>query len=435
MTTTRGAAFWMVDGLKGGRVRAHLKDISTLMEDLDGGARRRRLLTEQLNHAVAQVPYYRRINHWTALTDFPVVNKGTILDNAEEMIANGIDRRRLHVASTSGSTGTPFRVLQDKRKRRRVTAETLYWGALAGYDLGVPLYHLRIWTGRNRISRTSQLLRNLVPVDVTSMQSSEMLDLLTHAGERRKRISVISYSSALADIAREAQRKNLRIPRQTIASIIGQSEALAPSVRASLNQAFGCEPVARYGLEELGIVAQQLQNKEQDYLVNRATQYVEILKEDSDTPAEPGQIGRIVVTELFNRAQPMIRYDTGDLGAFAVTSGGEADEKRIARLEGRMLDRIFDAEDRPLSPLVMYAVWWRYPEINQYQLVQRGRADYQLRLNIDGEFSRTDEIVADLKRHLGREAAISIERTNEQFVLSSGKRRSVVSMYKPGAIN
>lgn len=33
---------------------------------------------------------------------------------------------------------------------------------------------------------------------------------------------------------------------------------------------------------------------------------------DSDEPAEPGELGRIVITDLFNYAFPILRYDNGD---------------------------------------------------------------------------------------------------------------------------
>ena len=38
---------------------------------------------------------------------------------------------------------------------------------------------------------------------------------------------------------------------------------------------------------------------------------------DSDEPVEEGEVGRLVITDLFNYAFPMIRYDTGDLGIMA----------------------------------------------------------------------------------------------------------------------
>lgn len=36
------------------------------------------------------------------------------------------------------------------------------------------------------------------------------------------------------------------------------------------------------------------------------------LKMDSDEPAEDGELGRIVITDLYNYAFPILRYDNGD---------------------------------------------------------------------------------------------------------------------------
>lgn len=35
---------------------------------------------------------------------------------------------------------------------------------------------------------------------------------------------------------------------------------------------------------------------------------------NSDEPAEPGELGRLVVTDYYNKTFPMVRYDTGDTG-------------------------------------------------------------------------------------------------------------------------
>lgn len=48
-----------------------------------------------------------------------------------------------------------------------------------------------------------------------------------------------------------------------------------------------------------------LQNeKDEGYRIDTETYYYEILKMDSDEPAEPGELGRIVITDLFNYAFP-----------------------------------------------------------------------------------------------------------------------------------
>jgi phenylacetate-CoA ligase len=47
--------------------------------------------------------------------------------------------------------------------------------------------------------------------------------------------------------------------------------------------------------------------------VNAETLFVEIL-DDNNNVLPYGQEGRIVITSLFNKAHPFIRYDIGDVG-------------------------------------------------------------------------------------------------------------------------
>ena len=80
---------------------------------------------------------------------------------------------------------------------------------------------------------------------------------------------------------------------------------------ALLEKQFGCPVRAWYSNEENGIMG--LQNeKDEGYRIDTETYYYEILKMDSDEPAEPGELGRIVITDLFNYAFPILRYDNGD---------------------------------------------------------------------------------------------------------------------------
>ena len=66
-------------------------------------------------HAIEQTDFYKDYK----ITDsFPVVNKTTIMDNYEAHLAKNGFELPLHKSSTSGSTGTPFTVLQDAKKRK-----------------------------------------------------------------------------------------------------------------------------------------------------------------------------------------------------------------------------------------------------------------------------------------------------------------------------
>lgn len=99
-------------------------------------------------------------------------------------------------------------------------------------------------------------------------------------------------------------------------AIIPISETMPEPVRRTLEKQFNCPVRAWYSNEENGIMG--LQNREDEgYHIDTETYYYEILKMDSDEPAEPGELGRIVITDLFNYAFPILRYDNGDTAVAA----------------------------------------------------------------------------------------------------------------------
>lgn len=427
----RKDAFRAFDALRGGQIASELREIIKFQSP-DAGNLRDRLLEEQLAYVSANVPFYRKFERSGNLSDFPVIDKGVVRDNSHSMLSDEFQGSRLHVASTSGSTGIPFQVRHDQRKRIRSSAETILYGSAAGYEIGTRLYHLKIWSGRNRRSRPVQAVRNLVPMDVLEFRDEEADAFLRQLERSRRPFSIISYASALETVAkRVASRDNRRGKPSCAQAIIAQSEALPDEARKVLSEWFGLSPVSRYGLEELGIVAQQLPGDDQYYIVNRATFLLEILKLDKDEPVAGGETGRIVVTDLINKAQPLVRYDTGDLGAWVARGDGSIDQSRLRSIEGRRLDRIYDVQDRPISSWVAYRFFWRYPEIRQYQIVQRDQGDYLLRLNVSSDFERERDFAEDFRKVVGTDAIIEIERSEVGYVLSSGKRKPILSYYTP----
>ena len=89
------------------------------------------------------------------------------------------------------------------------------------------------------------------------------------------------------------------------------SEMLFEEDKVLLEKQFGIPIVNEYGASELDLIA--FQNPEGEWQVNTETLYVEILDADN-RPVPNGQEGRIVITSLYNKAHPFIRYDIGDIG-------------------------------------------------------------------------------------------------------------------------
>lgn len=433
----RSTTFWVLDSLAGSSLRKELQDVRNLNDRSENSTKRRlELLDEQLAFVNSKVPYYRTLSGLSSLADFPVLTKEDIRSNQSEMLADGVDPDSLHVASTSGSTGTPFRIFHNKEKRRRINAEAVYFGNLAGYQIGNLLWHLKIWTARNSYSRLGALAKNVRPVDVGKFDGEEVKVLLDKIREGKGEGSIIAYSSSLETIAKTIQAEGgsgLNLPR--VVSIIGQSEPLSQEARNILFKALGTYPVGRYGMEEAGILAQQEVSLDGTYRMNLASHVVEVLKSDSDERASEGETGRVVVTDLFNKAQPLIRYETGDLAVVGARENGTDFVESLSRLDGRGRERIYDVDDQPLAPMIAYNFWWKYPEIIQYQIVQRGRGHYLLRVDVSDSFDRESYLVEDFSRQVGSTARVEVEYSASDYRLASGKRRVIVSEYAPPSVD
>ena len=89
------------------------------------------------------------------------------------------------------------------------------------------------------------------------------------------------------------------------------SEMLFDEDKKLLEERFRIPIINEYGSAELDIIA--LENPDGLWKINSETLFVEILDEN-DSVLPYGQEGRIVVTSLYNKAHPMIRYEVGDIG-------------------------------------------------------------------------------------------------------------------------
>ena len=155
---------------------------------------------------------------------------------------------------------------------------------------------------------------------------------------------------------------------------------------------------------------------------------MELLQLDNDAPAKPGELGRIVVTDLFNYAMPIIRYDTGDIAQFGMNKDGVME---LIRIEGRQMDLIYDSNGKLISSFVIYTKFYNYYHLlKQYQFIQQGEKEYEVKLNLQGDnFLFGNQLLADIKSDFGADAKITITYVDEIPALASGKRRKVINNY------
>ena len=208
------------------------------------------------------------------------------------------------------------------------------------------------------------------------------------------------------------------------------AEPLNNHARQYLKQFYSCSVYARYSNSENGFIAHQYSDDSDSYLINNASYIVELLEFDNNNPVVIGEKGRVVVTDLYNDAFPMIRYDTGDIaiGGQEFYNGNRVDV--LKSIEGRKLDFIYDSNGQLISPHTIDYALRRLPNLLQFQFIQEGKNDYKLLINtFDFSHELEQMAIMALKEYLGEDAKIIIITVNEIPMLNSGKRKLVVNNY------
>lgn len=428
--------FWATDFFKGSPIGKHYREVKYLSTHnaSDTVAYRENKLKDFLKYVSTNSPFYRSYLG-RSLSYFPVVNKSILLENYDE-IRIPQDRipgqkGKLHIQSTSGSTGTPFAIPQDTEKRNRRIAELKYFGKVVGFKSHDMLVHLRTWN-RWQTKTPAQIRRErIIPFDISTM-GEENLAQLVEIINQNKAVCLRGYASSFDLLANYLKANDLHLPSVRI--IIAGSEALHDDVRVKVKEQIGCEIISQYADEEIGILAQEsIPTSEKDNVMylNNASCIVEVLKIETNEKAEYGELGRIVVTDMHNHAFPIVRYDTGDVGIMMPPNGKSNGFPILSKLYGRRLDLCYTTSNQPFSPMTIGRIMKHYDKIAQWQFVQTGEKNYLLKIVMGNAIEGyLNSAIDTLRETLGADAEIEIEYVNEIPVLASGKRKPVVNQFK-----
>lgn len=428
--------FWISDFFNGSPIRNAYNDIKFLSEHTyeEGLPLRERKLKALLRHASLHTSYYAGYSE--NLSEYPVMNKNLYIENydAISVAPENIPGQKgaLHIQATSGSTGTPFAIPQDTRKRERRIAELKYFGKIVGFTTHEKLIHLRTWNRWQ--SKTPRQIKkeNIIPFDISEMGDTK-IQALCELINKEKAICLRGYASSFDLLANYVKGHPCNFP--TLKIIIAGSEALHDDTRLHVKNYLKCEIISQYANEECGILAQEqvpTSNKENPMYINYAGYYFEVLKLDKDEPAEYGELGRIVITDLHNYAFPIIRYDNGDIGMLLPPNGHSKGYPILGRLYGRRFDICYTTDNHPFFPMTIGRILKHFNNIRQWQFIQKEAKEYHLKLIVGVNWDKKDEesVTTLLKEALGNDAIMRIHYVDDIPVLSSGKRKPVINEWK-----
>src|SRR4030095_2489633 len=142
-------------------------------------------------------------------------------------------------------------------------------------------------------------------------------------------------------------------------------EAFPASLRDALS-ARGIDGYQVYATADLGTIAYETSAREG--LVVDEGVLVEIVRPGTGDPVAAGEVGEVVVTTLFNRDYPLIRFGTGDLSA--ILAGTSPCGRTNARIKGWLgrADQTTKVKGMFVHPGQVAAIVRRHAEIVRARL-------------------------------------------------------------------
>lgn len=242
----------------------------------------------------------------------PILTKEEIRRNSQEMISSGYRWEELMKFKTGGSTGKSLELYLTEECSEQRNACARRHDRWTGWQPGEAIGAL--WGNPKRPHSLKERIIDLLVQPVIYLDTMEFTDdtvsRFAADWQAARPTLLFGHAHSLYLLAEHVRRLGIDTIRPK--GILSTSMMLLPHERAVIESVFGLKVFDRYGCEEVSLIAAECEQHQGMHL-NIEHLYVEFLRED-DTPAAPGEPGRIIVTDLMNRAMPFIRYQVEDVG-------------------------------------------------------------------------------------------------------------------------
>ena len=328
------------------------------------------------------------------LRSLPVLTRRDIQTAGEALFCQQLPKSHLPIGETrtSGSSGEPVVI-----KRTAITH--LCWMAA---NMREQLWHQRDTRGTIAVLRANfpedeaPVVQENWGIPVSYYFETGLLYSLRINTDINRQVDwlmqvdpdyLLTYPTNLAALLQEFERRGTRLARLKQLRTIG--ETLNGNLHEEARRILGVTIADTYSSQELGVIAMQCPESGLYHTVPEL-HIVEVLDERGE-PCQPGQVGRVVVTDLHNFATPLIRYQIGDYAEVGAACSCGRGLPTLQRVAGRERNMLLLPDGRRHWPLVGFVQYRDVAPIRQYQLIQRDLASIEMRLVVDSPLSAEQE--------------------------------------------
>lgn len=339
------------------------------------------------------------LRSWDDWARVPPLGKPEIREHSERLVSERPPKGLK--ATTSGSSGTPVAVLRDHRSWAHAHGNLIRGWHWHGVEVGDPYAYF--WglaldpSGRRQAGLRDWFFnrQRLSAFEITPARAKEFFAQL----QRNPTVWGMGYPSAITNFADEVIAQKLDGHSLGWKAAITTAEVLRPHQRERLQQAFGCTVVDSYGCAEIGVTA---------FGCEAGSLHVPIESVVVDTvPTDDGRF-EVLLTDLFNYSQPVIRYRIGDM-VEAAPEGPCACGRalpRLGTLQGRAGDFIQLPDGRVINGLLPYYIFRHHAKsgkVREYQFVEFANGTIELRVLPGSEWTEASrgEIEAEVTHGMG----------------------------------
>ena len=302
------------------------------------------------------------------LAELPVVDRSELQSvPLEERLT--VPREGLAERSTSGTTGEPLITVRSDDESRMLDALT--WRQFRAQGIPPEAKRLEMDLERRRQRAKLEVSGNVLnlwvpetPNTIARIIRSEGVEVLR------------GTPTCLVEVAEELGPTQMK-------GVNTAGEARLASDAELLQRAFGVPPMDTFGSNEVGPVSWECPSGS-GYHVNADTVFLEVLDEDG-RPAPPGEPGDVIVTALWNRTAPIVRYRLADIASLqegpcpcGITL------PLMGTPEGRSMDWVVAPSGRRVSPFRVMLVTLlgedAGPAVRRYRVIQRATDDFLLEI-------------------------------------------------------